>query len=252
MSNKEKFTFNKIELDLYPRPFKMGIKGNKYYILSTDEKLPTNSKLITMTVRILFSIANNIDAYVPKEYQDEYCLLTLNQLCFNSKDLNEMKQYKQKNDDNKFCEYYPSSHKEPDNNNNMYITKSKLELVSNEICIQSNLILINFTIFNESITLPFSLNHIYEELEYIGINNEILLHTLEIMIRRYSEKHKCIPEELKDEYCLVFGDKVWYHSKNYEDIVKYEKENPFLNYIVYFPEKKTSPDDDHCGDTVTV
>ena len=236
MNDKKELTFHKIELDLYP-PFKMGVKDNQYYILSTmDKKLPTNSKVTTMAFRILFDMANNIGTHILKEYQDEYCLLTPYKLYFHSKDLNKMKQFKRRNDDNNFCEYYPSSYKESDNNN-MVVIKGELETKKIGIDAENDKVLISFTIFNEIVVLSFSLDHIYEDLEYFGMNDTMLLRSLELMIRRHNDKYKCIPEELKDEYCLLFGDKVWYHSKNYEDIVKHKKENPYLNYMVYFPKK---------------
>nr|QBK88700.1 MAG: hypothetical protein LCMiAC01_03780 [Mimivirus LCMiAC01] len=256
MSNNNKFAFSKIELEMIHHT-KMGVKDNQFYIISKDEKLPISSKLIMMTFRILFDIMYNIDMYVPKEYQDEYCLLTPNKIYFHSKDLNEMKQFKQENGDEKFCEYYPSSYKEhvPSDNSDMFVTTSTLNSTKAGINAKDNTVLIYFTIFNKIVVLPFSIDNVYEELEHFGINDEMLFQILRTMIRRHNDKYECIPEELKDEYCLVFQDHVWYHSKKYEDIEKYKKEHPYLAYMTYLPpttKKEVSPDDDHCEDTVSI
>jgi len=236
MSNNKKFAFSKIELEMIHHT-KMGVKDNQFYILSKDEKLPISSKLIIMTFGILFNMMYNIDMYVPKEYQDEYCLLTPNKIYFHSKDVNEMKQFKQENSDEKFCEYYPSSYKEhaPSDNSDMFVTTSTLNSTKAGINAKDNTVLIYFTIFNEMVVLPFSIDNVYEKLEYFGINDEMLLRILRIMIGRHNDKYKCIPKELKDEYCLVFGDKVWYHSKNYEDIEKYKKKCSGVQFMTYLP-----------------
>ena len=44
---------------------------------------------------------------------------------------------------------------------------------------------------------------------------------------------KIIPEELLDKYCLLFRNKVFFHSSDYNEILKYEKEHNlcFTRYI---------------------
>lgn len=45
-----------------------------------------------------------------------------------------------------------------------------------------------------------------------------------------------IPDEYKNEYCVIFGDKIFYHSTNYDDAKeKYKEASQFLAVGFYTP-----------------
>ena len=183
MTGSKKYYFHRIEVDIN-KHIKMGVMNNQYYITSLNEQFTIDSTLKELTFRILFDMANNINEYIPKEYQNDYCLLTPNQVYFHSKDVNRMEQFKQKNNKQKFYEYYSRSCKEPEYNGK-FITKSKLQYKNMRINSEDDTVSIYFTILNEIVVLSFPLDNIHKELEHYGLsglNNIMLIRTLDLLM----------------------------------------------------------------------
>ena len=58
------------------------------------------------------------------------------------------------------------------------------------------------------------------------------------LIKKYTQltQTQIVPEEYKDEYCLLFSGKVIFHSKDIAEIEKYKKNHQYLGFTQYYPE----------------